>query len=38
MKFSRKVDNEPVNKWLNVGGDQDHRLDTGFVFRIRRYW
>ena len=28
----------PVNKWLNSGGDPDHRLDTGIVFRIRHYW
>jgi len=38
MKFSAKVGNEPVNKWLNFGGDPDHRLDTGIVFRIRHYW
>jgi len=24
MKFSEKVGNEPVNKWLNFGGDPDH--------------
>ena len=29
---------EPLNKWLNFGGDTDHHLDTGIVFRIRRYW
>jgi len=23
---------------LNFGGDTDHRLDTGIVFRIRHYW
>jgi len=23
---------------LNFGGDPDHRLDTGIVFRIRHYW
>jgi len=38
MKFSGKVGNGPVNKWLNVGGDPDHRLDTGIVYRIRHYW
>jgi len=35
MKFSAKVDSGPVNKWLDFGGDTDHRLDTGIVFRIR---
>jgi len=38
MKFSRKVGNGPVNKRLNFGGDPDHRLDTGIVFRICHYW
>jgi len=38
MKFSGKVGNGPVNKWFNFGGDLDHRLDTGIVFRIRHYW
>jgi len=38
MKFSRKVGNWPLSKWLNFGGDPDHRLDTGIVFRIRHYW
>ena len=33
MKFSGKVGN-----WLNFGGDPDHRLDIGIVFRIRHYW
>jgi len=33
----RPIGNEPVNKWLNFGGDPDHRLDTGSVFRIRYY-
>jgi len=28
----------PVNKWLHFGGDPDHRLDTGIVFRICHYW
>jgi len=37
MKFSGKVGNGPVNKRLNFGGDPDHRLDTGIVFRIRHY-
>jgi len=36
MKFSGKVDNGPLKKWLNFGGDPDHRLDTGI--RIRHYW
>jgi len=31
MKFSGKVGNGPVNKWLNFGGDPDHRLDTGLI-------
>ena len=35
---SRKVDNGPMNKWLNFGGDLDHPLATGIVFRIRHYW
>jgi len=38
MKFSGKVDNGPVNKRLNFGGDPDHHLDTRVVFRIRHYW
>jgi len=38
MKFSTNVSNGPLNKWLNFGGDIDHRLDTGIVFRIRHYW
>jgi len=38
MKFSGKVGNGPVNKWLNFAGDLDHRLDTGIVFRIRHHW
>jgi len=28
VKFSGKVGNALVNKWLNFGGDPDHRLDT----------
>jgi len=27
-----------VTKWLNFGGDPDHRLNTGIVFRIRHCW
>ena len=38
MKFSGKVGNGPVNKWLHFGGDPDHCLDTGIVFRIRHCW
>jgi len=39
MKFSGKVGNGPMNnKWLNFGGDPDHRLDTGIVFLICHYW
>jgi len=38
MKISGKVDNGPVNKWSNFGGDPNHRLDAGIVFRIRHYW
>jgi len=38
MKFSGKVGNGPLNKLLNFGGDLDHRLGTGIVFRIRHYW
>jgi len=26
-----------MNKQLNFGGDPDHRLDAGIVFRIRHY-
>jgi len=37
MKFSGKVGNGPVNKWLNSGGDLGHHLDTGIVFRIHHY-
>jgi len=36
--FARKISNGPVNKWLNFGGDPDHLLDTGIVFRIRHCW
>ena len=36
MKFSGKVDNGPLNKHLNFGGDPDNRLDTGFI-TIGRY-
>jgi len=38
MKFSGKVGNETVNKPLEFGGDPDHRLDIGIVFRILYYW
>ena len=37
MKFSGKVGNGSMNKRLNFGGNPDHRLDTGIVFRIRHY-
>jgi len=36
MKFSGKVGNRSMNKWLNFGGDPD--LDAGIVFRIHHYW
>jgi len=32
MKFSAKVGNEPMNKRLNFGSDQNHRLDSGTFF------
>jgi len=35
MKFSGKVGNWSTNERLNFGGDPDHQLDTGIVFRIR---
>jgi len=38
MKFSGKVSNGPVSKWLNFGGNLDHHLDTGIVFWICHYW
>ena len=38
MKFSGKVGNGSLNKWLNFGANPDHRLDTEIVFRIRHYW
>jgi len=38
MKFSGKVGNGSVNKWLNLTRDPDHRLDTGIVSQIRHYW
>ena len=31
MKFSAKIGNGPVNKWLNFGSDLDHCLDTWIV-------
>jgi len=37
MKFSGKVGNGPMNKWLNFADDPDHRLDKGIVLRIRDY-
>jgi len=37
IKFSGKIGNGPMNKWLNFGGDLDHRLDTGIVLPIRHY-
>jgi len=37
MTFSGKVGNGPFNKRLIFGGDPDHRLGVGIVFRIRRY-
>ena len=37
MKFSVKVDNGPMNRWLNFGNDPDHHLDTRIIFRIRHY-
>ena len=36
--FQGRLANWPVNKWLNFGGDPDHSLDTGIVYRIRHYW
>jgi len=30
MDLHMKVGNGPVNKWLNFGGDPDHRLETVF--------
>ena len=38
MKFSEKVGNGPLNKWLNFSGAPNHRIDTGIAFRIRQYW
>jgi len=40
MKFSGKIGNGPVNNRLNFGGDPNHRLDTGIVFRNpdSHYW
>ena len=34
----RKIDNGPVNRCFNFGGDPNRRLDTGILFRIRHYW
>jgi len=38
MKFAGVVYNGPLNTRLNFGGDPDHWLDTGIVFRIHHYW
>ena len=38
MKFSDKIGNGPMNKWFNFGGDPNHGVDVGIVFRIRHYW
>jgi len=41
MKFSRKVGNGPMNKWLNFGGDPDHGSGNGFGYGSRsvsRHW
>jgi len=38
MKFSEQVGNGQMNRWFSFGGEPDHRLDTGIVFRIRHYW
>jgi len=38
MKFSGNVGNGPMNKRLNFGGEMNHCLDIGIVFRIRHYW
>ena len=33
MKFQGRL--AMGHNWLHFGGDPDHRLDTGIVFRIR---
>jgi len=33
----REVGNGSMKSLLNFGGDPDHRLDTGIVFRIRHW-
>jgi len=38
MKLSGKIANGSLSKWLNFGGDPDHRLDTGIVSRVCHYW
>ena len=38
MTVLGKVDNGLANSLLNFGGDPDHRLDTGIVFRIRYHY
>jgi len=30
MKFSAKVDNGPMNKWLNFGGHPDNGSGSGY--------
>jgi len=37
MKFLGNIGNGPMKKWSNFGGDPDHHLDTGIVFRICHY-
>jgi len=32
MKVSGKIDNGPMNKQLNFGGDLDHDRDTGKTY------
>jgi len=35
MKFSGKVGNGPMNKWLNFGGDPDHGSGSAFDYGSR---
>jgi len=37
MKFSGKVGNGPMNKWLNFGGDSDHGCGYGSG-SVSRHW
>jgi len=37
IKFSGTVGSVPLDKWLHFGGDPNHCLDTGIVFRICHY-